>query len=220
LKLVRPSRRGLAATFALAAIAAAALLGFGGASASAVGCPSFRVLHNDRIGPASFPAGPYTLTPDAGSGLTCARTSALFARFLDDWDGNLPGSWRVIAQGSGKARFVNGANAAFTVQRNGGEREEEETNPAIGKLCPGNYVVNHTSVVGPLRFRRGAYLIYLPARSAITCRRASVLFTRFLGQPGGRLPFPWLVQTQTATFYKQGRPVRSAFRLETRAGVR
>ncbi|HVO55282.1 MAG TPA: hypothetical protein VMT37_12805 [Solirubrobacterales bacterium] len=214
----RPGKRAAAAALTLAAaLALLAILAAGAGSASAAGCPSFRVLHNDRIGAASFPAGPYTLTPSAG--LTCARTSALFARFLEDWDGNLPGSWRVIAQGSGKAKFTNGAGASFSAEREG-EREEEETNPAIGKLCPGNYVVNHTSVVGPLRFRRGAYLLYIPAGSAITCRRASVLFTKFLAQPGGRLPSPWQVKTQTATFYKPVRPLRSAFRLEVAGGVR
>jgi hypothetical protein len=218
--LVRPGKRAAAAalTLAAAALALLAILGAGAGTASAAGCPSFRVLHNDRIGPASFPAGPYTLTP-SGPSLTCARTAALFARFLEDWDGNLPGAWRVVAQGTGKAKFVNGAGLSFSVEREG-EREEEETNPAIGKLCPGNYVVNHTSVVGPLRFRRGAYLLYIPARSAITCRRASVLFTKFLAQPGGRLPAPWQVKTQTATFYKPERPLRSAFRLEVAGGVR
>ncbi len=85
-------------------------------------------------------------------------------------------------------------------------------------LCPGTYTVNHRTVVGPLAFNRGRYLVYIPAGSGITCRRASVLFTRFLGQPGGRLPFPWRVINQTATFYKPSNPTRSAFRLEPFAG--
>lgn len=216
-----PARRKIGASLALtiAAVAALFAIGFGSGSASAAGCPSFRVLHDDRIGPAVLPAGPYTITPAPGSGISCARASQLFARFLEDWDGNLPGNWRVVAQGRGSARFLNGSRLGFTVERNG-EREEEESNPVIGRLCAGTYTVNHTTIVGPLRFRRGQYLIYIPRGSAITCRRASVLFTRFLGQPGGRLPFPWRVRNQTATFYRQPHPVRSAFRLETRGGVR
>ncbi|MFN8217408.1 MAG: hypothetical protein U0R71_12520 [Solirubrobacterales bacterium] len=223
MKLVRrPARRKLGASLALTLLALAALfaVGFGSGSAGAAGCPSFRVLHNDRIGPAVLPAGPYSVTPAPGSGLSCSQTSQLFARFLEDWDGNLPGNWRVVAQGSGRAKFLNGSRLGFTVERNGGEREEEEKNPVIGELCPGTFTVNHTTIVGPLRFRQGRYLIYIPSGSGITCRRASVLFTRFLGQPGGRLPFPWQVKNQTATFYKPAHPVRSSFRLETRAGVR
>ncbi|MGE5408852.1 MAG: hypothetical protein ACM3NV_09570 [Syntrophothermus sp.] len=207
----------LAATgLALAALALLAVLGLGVTGATAAGCPSFRVLHDDRIGPASFPAGSYAVTPSPGSGLSCARTSQLFARFLEDWDGKLPGGWRVVAQGSGKASFVKGSRPGFTVQRSGGGGGN---NPSIGRLCPGTFEVNATTVVGPLRFRRGQYLIYLPTGSAITCRRASVLFTRFLAQPGGKLPSPWRVTTQTATFYKPAHPVRSAFRLEVARGV-
>ena len=73
--------------------------------------------------------------------------------------------------------------------------------------------------VGPLFFAKGPYLLYIPARSAITCRRASVLFTRFLAAPGGMLPDPWQVDTQTATFFKPAHPLRSAFRVEPANGV-
>ncbi len=205
----------------LTAVAALFAVGFGSGTAAAAGCPSFRVLHDDRIGPAVLPAGPYAVTPAPGSGLSCAQTSQLFARFLEDWDGNLPGNWRVVAQGSGKAKFVNGSRPGFSVERGGGEGEEEgNVNPVVGKLCPGTFTVNHTTVVGPLRFTKGQFLVYIPTGSGITCRRASVLFTRFLGQPGGRLPSPWQVKTQTATFYKPAHPVRSSFRIETRNGVR
>ncbi len=68
-------------------------------------------------------------------------------------------------------------------------------------------------MVGPLRFTKGAFLIYLPSGSGITCNRASVLFTRFLGA-GGPLPSPWKLTNQTATFYKPSNPTRSAFRIE------
>lgn len=216
------ARRKIGASLALTLLAVAALfaVGFGGTSAGAASCPSFRVLHNDRIGPAVLPAGNYEVTPAAGSGLSCQRTSQLFARFLEDWDGNLPGRWRVVAQGRGQARFLNGSRLGFTVSRIGSSEEEGSINPALGRLCPGTYKVNHTTVVGPLRFTRGRFLIYIPSGSRIGCRRASVLFTRFLGQPGGRLPYPWRVKNQTATFYRSDHPVRTAFRLETRNGVR
>ena len=73
-------------------------------------------------------------------------------------------------------------------------------------------------LVGPLFFERGSYLIYRPAGSGITCRRAAILFTRFLGQRGGRLPFPWQLTNQTATFFKPENPVRSSFRVESASG--
>ncbi len=214
------AQRSLAAIVALAAAAALAflVLSASAAPAATVSCPSFRVLHNDRIGPASLPAGSYSVTPAAASGLTCSQASALFTRFLEDYDGVLPTPWRVIAQGAGKASFARGNRDGFSVARTGG-REEEETSPSLGKLCAGTYTVNHRTIVGPLAFNKGRFLLYIPPRSLITCRRASVLFTRFLGQPGGRLPFPWKVINQTATFYKPAFPLRSAFRIEPYAGT-
>ncbi|HET7443636.1 MAG TPA: hypothetical protein VFJ57_03165 [Solirubrobacterales bacterium] len=212
-------QRGGVAFVALAAAAALLLTaGIGSASAAeASACPTFRVLHNDRIGAANLPAGTYEVIPATGSGLTCPQASALFTRFLEDYDGVLPGGWRVNPQGTGKATFTRGGGPGFSVARTRGE--EEENNPELGRLCPGSYTVNHTTVVGPLRFTQGKFLVYIPARSLISCRRAGILFTRFLGQPGGRLPFPWRLVNQTATFYKPAHPLRSAFRIEPLSGT-
>lgn len=212
---VRASRRRLAASFALALVAALALLALsGGAAASAAGCPSFRVLHDDRIGPASLPAGSYSVTVEPG--LSCSAASKLFARFLQDWDGNLPQPWRVVAEGSGKASFTRGGQPGFSVARIGGGGGG---NTELGTLCSGTYTVNAGSQVGPLFFPKGQYLVYIPTGSGISCHRASVLFTRFIAAPGGTLPFPWRIKTQTATFYKPEHPVRSAFRIEPANGV-
>jgi hypothetical protein len=210
-----------AAAFALAVCAALAALALTAAApASAATCPSFSVLHNDRIGPASFPAGSYEVTVEPG--LSCKAASQLFARFLEDYDGVLPKPWRVVAEGSGVASFVNGAGAGFTVSRTsgGGEGGGGGGNNVLGKLCPGSFTVNAGSRVGPLLFPKGQYLVYIPPRSGISCRRASVLFTRFLAAPGGTLlPFPWRLKNQTATFYKPAHPERSAFRIEPIAGA-
>jgi hypothetical protein len=188
----------------------------GAATASAASCPSFKVLHDDRIGPASLPAGSYAVTVDAGLG--CQAASRLLARFLQDWDGNLPKPWRVVANGSGKAAFTRGNLPGFSVARTGGGGGGGG-NTELGRLCPGTFTVNAGSDVGPLFFARGRYLVYIPARSAIACRRASVLFTRFLAAPGSALPFPWRVKSQTATFFKPAHPLRSAFRVEPANGV-
>jgi hypothetical protein len=221
-RAARPGGDGprlLIALIGLLAATALALVARPAAAANPTTCPGFRVLHNDRIGAANLPPGNYTLTPAAGSGLSCSATSQLFARFLEDYDGVLPGGWRVNAQGSGKASFTRGGQAGFSVApSSGGGEGEEKSNPALGKLCPGTFTVNHTTVVGPLRFTKGRFVLYIPTRSLISCRRASVLFTRFLGQPGGRLPFPWRLLNQTATFYKPAHPLRSAFRVEPLSG--
>jgi hypothetical protein len=199
----------------LTLLVAVAALTMGGAPASAAGCPSFKVLHDDRIGPASLPAGGYEVTVETG--LSCQAAAKLFARFLEDWDGNLPKPWRVVAEGSGQASFSGGGLPGFSVSRvsGGGGGGNSE----LGQLCPGNFTVNAGSDVGPLFFARGPYLLYIPMRSAISCRRASVLFTRFLAAPGSELPPPWQVNPQTATFFKPAHPLRSALRVEPANGV-
>lgn len=213
---VRGNRRRLAAAFALALIGSLSLLALAGAGAAAAApCPAFRVLHNDRIGAASLPAGSYAI--GANAGLSCATASKLFTRFLEDYDGVLPRPWKVIPEGSGKASFSRGGLPGFSVSRESGGGGGG--NNELGKLCSGTFTVNAGSRVGPLFFPKGQYLIYLPPRSAISCRRASVLFTRFLAAPGGTLPFPWRLLNQTATFYKPAHPQRSAFRIEPLNGT-
>lgn len=215
--LVRPisgSKRA-AATMLLAVAALLAALALSAPKASAATCPSFKVLHNDRIGAAVLPAGSYTITTAAT--VSCSQASTLFTRFLQDWDGNLPDGWRVIPKGSGKASFAKGNTVGFSVARSG---SEEESGPSpSGRLCPKPFTVNNDKQIGPLFFAEGQYLLYQPPRTGITCRRASVLFTRFLGQMGTRLPFPWRLTNQTATFYKPENPVRSAFRVEPADGT-
>jgi hypothetical protein len=209
-------RRAAALTLALASLTVV-MLGLG-SSAEAASCPAFRVLHADRIGAASFPAGSYAVTTPASGGVSCASASRLFARFLQDYDGILPRPWTVVAEGSGRASFKQGAALGFSV-RLGGGGGGGGGNSLLGSLCPGSFTVNASARVGPLLFPKGPYLLYIPARSGISCNRASVLFTRFLSAPGGRLPSPWRLTNQTATFFKPENPTRSAFRVEPLAGT-
>jgi hypothetical protein len=213
------SNRSLAALAGAVALLAAAILvlAAGGPKAEAAGCPSFQVLHNDRIGAAILPAGAYAVTVAPTSSLSCQQASSLFARFLEDYDGVLPGGWRVSAQSSGRASFSRTGNAGFSVARTGGE--EEGGNRLIGKLCRNTFTVNSRATSAGLIFPRGKYLLYQPAGTGITCNRAAVLFSRFLGQPGGRLPSPWQLKNQTATFFKPEHPLRSAFRVEPFSGT-
>jgi hypothetical protein len=178
-------------------------------------CPGFRVLHNDRIGAAVFPAGTYTITNEA-SGLTCKSSAELFARFLEDFDGVLPKPWTVSPESSGNASFLAGLGAGFSVTLTK-KGEEGGTNPDLGTLCRNTFTVNSTTVVGALRFTKGKFLIYLPSGTAISCNQAVVLFQRFLGA-GGPLPPPWKLVNQTATFYKPANQTGTAFRIEPLAG--
>jgi hypothetical protein len=218
--VIRPTAKKLGlASLLSAALLIALALSAGSAPAAAVSsCPGFRVLHNDRIGPASFPAGTYKVTVAPSSGLGCADASKLFTRFLEDYDGVLPTPWRVLAESSGKASFTQAGKAGFSVALGapgGGEGGSSE----LGLLCHGSFTVNSNVIIAPLSFPKGQYLLYIPPRSGISCNRASVLFTRFLGSPGGRLPFPWRLKNQTATFFKPEHPTRSAFRVEPFAGA-
>ena len=148
-------------------------------------CPGFRVLHDDRIGAAVFPAGTYTMNLEDTS-LTCKSSAELFARFLEDYDGVLPTPVEGRrTKAPARPRSPAARSAGFSVELTSeGERRRRQTNPNLGKLCPGTFSVNSTTVVGSLRFTKGAFLIYLPSGSAITCASASALFTRFLGAGG------------------------------------
>jgi hypothetical protein len=220
-----PRSRG--ALIALGALIAAVALAFGARPAAAAtmpaaapatkSCPSFRVLHDNRIGAAVLPAGNYMITLEDTS-LTCKSGAELFARFLEDFDGVLPAPWKVAPESSGKAAFPRGSRPGFSVALTGKGGEEGGTNPDLGQLCSKPFMVTSDTVIRPLRFTKGKFLIYLPARSGITCNRAAVLFTRFLGA-GGTLPQPWKLTTQTATFYKPANPTRSAFRIEPFTGA-
>ena len=81
-------------------------------------CPgTFQVLHNDTIGTLSLKAGAYTITVQNPSVLSCATASSLLTRFLEDFDGVLPGSWVYdVATGA----FVGSGGRAFTIAFTGG----------------------------------------------------------------------------------------------------
>jgi hypothetical protein len=221
----RWSRAALGALIAVVAVA----IGAGPASAAPKpaapapkSCPGFQVLHNDRIGAAVFPAGNYTINLESTT-LDCKSGGELFARFLEDFDGNLTSPWKVAAEGSGKAAFLRGTQPGFSVEltkkQSSGEIEKEGAmNPDLGTLCRNPFTVNHTTTLRPLRFTKGQFLIYLPAGSTITCEGAVKLFASFLGN-SPNVPSPWKLASQTATFYKPASPTRSAFRIEPLAGA-
>ena len=88
-------------------------------------CPAtFRVLHNDRIGALSFPAGPYRVSIYKDSNITCPQSTQLFAAFLQRPDGSLPTPWVInVATGSFRrgqsSQYGFVAKPAFNVSASG-----------------------------------------------------------------------------------------------------
>lgn len=179
------------------------------ADAARVRCAgTFRVLHNDHVGRLALPRGSYRITILASGRPSCAQASALFTRFLEDWDGVLPGGWKV---GVRNKVFYRAPGVGFHVARvggnsGGGEGEEESGgrghHPANGRFCPGTFRVLNNDRIGPLRLRKGPYWIILLRQRGLNCAQASRLFTRFLQDFDGNLPPPWVLEAQTASFLR------------------
>lgn len=141
------------------------------ADAARVRCAgTFRVLHDDHVGRLSLPQGNYTITILASGTPGCAQASTLFTRFLEDYDGKLPGGWR--------------------------------RHPVGGAFCPAPFWVLHNDHIGSLPVAKGDYWIILLQRTGLSCSRAETLLVRFLESPGGELPPPWLLESQTASFLR------------------
>ena len=59
-------------------------------------CPgAFQVLHDDTIGPLSFPKGSYRVVLPRGVVLKCGQAFKLFRQFLNHPTGVLPKNWRL-----------------------------------------------------------------------------------------------------------------------------
>lgn len=190
----------LTTLLAIAAFASLMLAAPRQAEAATATCPTFRVLHNDRIGKVSFPAGTYGMTVLDSTKLTCREASSKFAQFLQDWDGILPAPWTLKGQGAGKATFRRGANSAtgFTVQLGGGGGGGGGQKAA----CPGYFHVLHNDRIGSFYVPKGYYKITLINDAKFTCPMAVKDFQQFLLDFDGQLPWPWTLNHNTATFYK------------------
>ena len=173
-------------------IAAAALVAPAAAHAQTgavpTACPgTFQVLNNDRIGTLSLRAGAYTITVQNQAVLSCAQASALFTRFLEDYDGVLPRPWIYdFAIG----QFVGGGGQAFSVAFTGG-------GGGGGGRCPSTFSVRHDDRIGALRLPAGPYTVTV---QGLSCAAASRLFAAFLQDYDGVLPRPWRLNAQTGRF--------------------
>ncbi len=192
------SARGLARSYSKRVAVTARALGAasGGcwrwsaaAPASAASCPSFRVLHDDRIGAAVLPAGNYEVTvePDLGAGSAPRLAVRPLPRGLRRGPAE---TLDVTAEGTGKASFTRGGLAGSRSPQQRRRRRRRRSNPALGKLCPAPFTVNAGPASAPCSSPRASTSSTSRPASGITCRRGSVLFTRFLAAPGGTLPSP------------------------------
>lgn len=176
--------KGLIRVALVTALAAVFVLPTATASA-ATRCPAtFQVLHNDRIGAMSLPAGAYNVSV---TNLTCAQASSLFAEFLSDYDGILPYPWRANAA---RKSFSNGSSG-FSV-RLARSAPLPPSPPSTNSVytCGGTFSVLHNDRIGSANLPQGQYTVQLLS-GGITCASASSLFAQFLDYPSGRLPSPW-----------------------------
>jgi len=205
LALCTPSlKRWHAVALALTLAACGLLATSSPARAAESTCPAtFHVLHDDHIGKLSLPEGHYEITLlDDSAKLTCARASTLFHNFLEDFDGNLPGKWKVAPR---RSEFLRGGSGVgFRVRRvdnpsggGGGGRH-----PSTGETCPFLFSVLHNDRIGKLKLPKGQYRITLLSSGKPPCQRASKLFARFLQDVDGNLPGPWRLHVAKATFYR------------------
>jgi hypothetical protein len=194
--------------------------GNGGGRLTGIACPfPFHVLHNDRVGPLPIPAGYYRLTRLGPRSPSCSASSTLFTRFLQDFDGRLPGGWRVVAA---EGAFVRGSlTYGFRIKRWAGRLPSRFGSPRPRDTrCPGTFRVLHNDRIGPLRFPAGPYYLnILTSSRGLTCANTVQLFRAFLDRPDGSLPRPWVIDAQTGTF-RRGRGSGTGFRAKPAFFVR
>lgn len=161
-----------------------------GPAQAATRCPAtFTVLHNDRVGKLRIPAGAYVLR--TGGGVSCATAATLVARFLDDFDGVLPGGWTTATAGRGFFNPSTGASIALGTAPN-----------PPGARCPGTFTVEHNDRIGRLSLPAGRYAI---ATHRLSCATATRQFAFFLFHDfAGTLPRGWSLNVAKQRF-SQGR---------------
>jgi hypothetical protein len=189
---------------ALAATAVVCLVGAGPAAAAKQTCPdTFHVLHDDHIGKLQLKAGYYTITLRDGKVLTCGKASSLFTKFLEDFDGNLPGRWHLFPARRQQFRR-DGTDIGFGVKRGDRSGHGGGHHPAgQGNRCPGTFHVEHNDHIGKLKLPAGDYRITRLTKNKPTCAKAATLFARFLQRPDGNLPDHWRLSAENGTFTRR-----------------
>lgn len=200
--MIRDKRRWAATMAAGIALAIPLTVPAAGQAAEAE-CPaSFRVLHDDHIGKLSLPAGKYTITLLDADRLTCEKASRLFTRFLEDYDGNLPGPWKVRAKRSEFVRGKSGVGFRVTKGAPSGGGGGGGKHPAKGgRRCPSTFDVLHNDRIGDLRIPKGPYYLTRRTSNSPSCERIFKLFAKFLERPDGDIP-GWRINAQKGQFVR------------------
>ncbi len=169
----------LRAAAALSLAVAAAVLTVAATSAVAAGpsCKgiSFTVLHNDKSGGVTLPAGQYNIT---SPNLSCASASSYFKTFLDKYNGKIPG-WTGKQFSAGYGKYSkNNSKLNFTVKI---------TKPkGSAPSCKGiSFTVLHNDKSGGVTLPAGPYNITSPN---LSCASASSYFKTFLDKYNGKIP--------------------------------
>jgi hypothetical protein len=188
---MKPSRRARLTRLSLILAGTCALaLAFQGPAAHAAPAAqtcrgTFSVLHNDRVAEMAVPRGAYSVR---ATGVSCSGAAKLIGRFLDDFDGVLPGGWTTAASGVG---FTNPATGASITMRAAGR-------PAGAGSCPGTFAVEHDDRVGSLALPAGGYVI---RTRNLSCSAASQQFAAFLYHDSSRrLPSGWTLDPSARRF--------------------
>jgi hypothetical protein len=185
---MKPFRRARLTQLALIGAGTCALaLAFQGPAAHAAPASqtcraSFTVLHNDRVARMAVPRGAYSVRV---SGVSCAGAPKLIGRFLDDFDGVLPGGWTTAATGVGFTNPSTGAAITMT----------PAARPAGAGSCPGTFAVEHDDRIGALPVPAGAYVV---RTRNLSCAAASQQFARFLYQD--RVSGGWTLNAGARSF--------------------
>lgn len=171
-------------------------------------------MHDDHIGALQLPAGHYAISVFDSASLSCSHASDLFRQFLEDWDGRLPGGWKVNVAAASFTRGTQGFSVAQTANPAGGGGGGRF--PASGTSCPGFFRVLHNDRIGDFKVSRGRYRITLLAVGRLTCDQASSLFASFLKDFDGILRSPWIVDSATGTFLRGS--IHVGFRVKPASG--
>jgi hypothetical protein len=182
------------AALALCALASLALTAPRAEAAKAKCGATFQVLHNDRIGELKLPAGPYDITLINPQRITCAKASKLFSKFLQDFDGNLPGRWKLNVQ---KARFKKGNRGFQVAPASGGNGGGGQHPGNLSTKCP-TFRVLHNDVIDRVRFPAGTYA--MTAYGTMSCSAASKQFASFLQNNQNSLPRGWRLNARNGRF--------------------
>jgi hypothetical protein len=114
----------------------------GGALGDSAQCPTFAVLHHDRIGSVALPKGRYAVKPGGADPLSCLSAARILVRALDEPPGSMP-TWD--AAGAPGSRPARAASAASDNVRP--VDHLSQVSVAGVAVAPGDVAANHSALL-------------------------------------------------------------------------